>query len=70
MAQKGAKWGSGSLGEGHTVLEQVVGNGGGRGGAAAAGLAVPPLPCSTPCPGLISAPFPSRSWSWPRPRTT
>jgi len=28
MAQKGVKWGSGSLGEGDTILEQVVGNGG------------------------------------------
>lgn len=26
MAQKGVKWGSGSLGEGDTVLEQLTGN--------------------------------------------
>lgn len=43
MAQKGAKWGSGSLGEGHTMLEQVVGNGGGRGGGSSRRSGCAPL---------------------------
>lgn len=49
-------------GEGDTMLKPAVGN--------SNSLRCGHAPYATLCHGLISPPFPSCSWSWPRPRTT